>query len=454
MITDHNMPRMVPPDGTAHVAPPATKAHHDPVKRTMLVATSGQDGTAALRAAELLAARDSSDVVVLSVIEPNTMPAYAPQLGFLSPERDTVRAEARLAAVAQQLEQLHNVPGGGPAWPIEIQLGAAPDAIVEEARRRKVSLIIMDSGRHDAIARLLTGETTLRTIRRAECPVLAVGGAFNALPRVGVAAIDFSPSSIVAARAALGLLADGATLHLVHVWSRSGSNHPSELTRDEAYERKLPGMFDRVEEVLHALRSITLHPISLLGTPVEEILQFATSQGADLIAAGRRGHGIFERLLVGSVTTALVRSAPCSMLVTPEPGPADADELARSVMGVFESGTSNDWAIRLEGFSRRNLGRRTILEVDDPHVGKQMQASGYSLLGATYDHNDRRVQFMLGDPANETVHLTHTIGDVTAVAVRSDANGRDEALRVTHGDGQAVLRFLPSGAQHGELRAR
>jgi nucleotide-binding universal stress UspA family protein len=436
---------------TTSAAAPATETRGTRTAGPLLVATNGQDGTAALRAAELLAAHDRSDIVVLSVIEPEPASAYDPQFGIIAPEYEAARLETRRADLQRQLQ---SVAGAGAAWPTDIRFGPAPDAIADEARQRRASLIVMDSGRHDWIARLLAGETALRTIRRAQVPVLTVAGAFDALPRTAIAAIDFSPSSITAARAALDLLADDATLCLVHVWSRSASEHPSERARDETYERGLPALFDRVEKALGAPRGITVRRVTLLGTPVEELLKFAASQGADLIAAGRRGHGFFERLLVGSVTTALVRGAACSVLVTPEPAPAEADALARSVTGVSESHAPEEWAVRLDGFSRRNRGRRTVLEVDDPHVGLQMQAVGYALSGVAYDHNDRRVEIMLGDPEHETTHLTHTIRDVTAVAVRSDPGGKDEALRITHRAGRALLRFLVADTPDGKPGSR
>jgi nucleotide-binding universal stress UspA family protein len=415
--------------------------------RRLLVATSAQDGAAALRAAELLAPRYGSDVTVVSAIEPEPGAPYDPQFGFLSPNYVAARVEIRQADVRRQLQSLS---GGGATWPTDFVVGPAPDAITDEARRLRASLIIMDSGRHDRMTRLIAGETTLRTIRRAQTPVLAVAGEFNALPRTAIAAIDFSPSSITAARAALSLLADDATLYLVHVWSRSASDHPSERERDDAYERELPGLFDRVEEVLGAPRGITLRRVTLLGAPVGELLQLAATHGAQLIAAGRRGHGFFQRLLVGSVTTALVRGARCSVLVTPEPAPAEADQLSRSVTGVFESHTPEEWAAQLDGLSRRNRGRRSVFEVDDPHIGTQTQAAGYALFGVAYDHKDRRVEIMLGDPEHETTHLTHTIRDVTTIAVQSDPGGKDEALRITHHTGRALLRFLPSNAPASE----
>ncbi|HEY9426520.1 MAG TPA: universal stress protein [Gemmatimonadaceae bacterium] len=425
-----------------------TKVGGEPRTRPpIIVATSGQDGAASLRAAELIGSHTKSKVLVLSVIEPDPATPYDPQFGFVSPEYQATRLELREADVRRQLK---GATAKGAEWPIEIRFGPAPAVIADEARRLDASLVIMDSGRPGRITRLLIGETTLRTIRRAQTPVLTLAGELEKLPSVAIAAVDFSPASIAAARAALGLLSGEATLYLVHVWSRSASDHPSERARDDAYERALPGLFDRAQGILGAPPGITVQRITLLGDPVEELERFAASQGADLVAAGRRGHGFFERLLVGSTTTALVRGAKCHVLVTPEPTVADADAVARALTGVFASRAPDDWSVQLDGFSRRNRGRRVALEVDDPHIGTQLQATGYVLVGAAYDRNDRSIQLMLGDPGDEKVHLTHTVRNVTAVAVRSDESHNDQTLRIDHRDGWIMLRFTPSNRPEGE----
>jgi nucleotide-binding universal stress UspA family protein len=55
----------------------------------------------------------------------------------------------------------------------------------------------------------------------------------------------------------------------------------------------------------------------LEGDQARAILNFAAEQDADLIACGTHGRSMLERLLVGSVSTRILRSAPCSVLVAP-----------------------------------------------------------------------------------------------------------------------------------------
>ncbi|MDP3720162.1 MAG: universal stress protein [Acidobacteriota bacterium] len=51
------------------------------------------------------------------------------------------------------------------------------------------------------------------------------------------------------------------------------------------------------------------------GLPVDAIVTRAKAVGADVIVLGWRGHGAVRRLMAGSVSRGVVRSAPCSVLV-------------------------------------------------------------------------------------------------------------------------------------------
>jgi nucleotide-binding universal stress UspA family protein len=55
------------------------------------------------------------------------------------------------------------------------------------------------------------------------------------------------------------------------------------------------------------------------GDPALQLLRLAERIGAELIAAGSHGAGFFGRILMGSVSTRLVRRATCAVLVNPPP---------------------------------------------------------------------------------------------------------------------------------------
>jgi hypothetical protein len=101
----------------------------------------------------------------------------------------------------------------------------------------------------------------------------------------------------------------------------------------------------------------------------------------------------------------------------------------------------NEWRDLLDDFTRRNIGRRGTLEVDDPEIGAQAQEFDYPLLGATFDPHDERVELMFGELGNTARHLTRGIGGVTSIDLLKNDRGRDLAIRIAHGGGQTLLTF-------------
>jgi hypothetical protein len=146
-------------------------------------------------------------------------------------------------------------------------------------------------------------------------------------------------------------------------------------------------------------------------------------------------------MLAGSVTSALLRGAQRSVLVTPEPSFADVDRLSRLLTGMSESSDPAEWPEQLDAFTRRNRGRATVVEEDDRHLGAHLLERGYRLLGAAYDPHDREVELMLGGSRPDEAYVTRHIGDVDFLTVATDPSGKDMGLSVQHGRGQTLLTF-------------
>ncbi len=54
--------------------------------------------------------------------------------------------------------------------------------------------------------------------------------------------------------------------------------------------------------------------------PKESIVEEAQKWSADLIVLGSHGYGFWERMLLGSVSNAVVHHAPCSVLIVRNKG--------------------------------------------------------------------------------------------------------------------------------------
>jgi nucleotide-binding universal stress UspA family protein len=130
--------------------------------------------------------------------------------------------------------------------------------------------------------------------------------------------VDFSDDSKAALESAAALAGEyGAALVVLHVepvvFSAMG-----ELPPGPAVEAR-QALYDRLSRFAESVRRPGLRLEVRLeeGSPVGEILARAREMHAGLIVMGTHGHGGIERVLLGSVTTKVLRHAPCPVLCVP-----------------------------------------------------------------------------------------------------------------------------------------
>jgi nucleotide-binding universal stress UspA family protein len=414
-----------------------------PAPGPMIVAVGPRNGESVLRVARALTPCSPMGVIAVTAREPLPAVIYGGELGMVPAEFEQDRLRSELVKLG---ERVNAIAHEDPRWESRVLLGDPARMLADLARETNAPLIIMGIGRHRPLDRLLGVETALRTIRQAPCPVLAVAHGSAAPMREVVVATDFSIRSARAAEAVLPLLAEDAVLHVLHVWERAelgGSTSRASGDGDDSYERALPGRFRRFTESLALPPEVRVTHETRVGRPAAEILDFAEEVQADLIVAGRHGRGLLVSMLAGSVTSALLRGAQRSLLVTPEPAFADVDRLSRLLTGASESSDPTEWTVQLDAFSRRNCGRATIVEEDDRRLGAQVLERGYRLLGAAYDPHDHQIELMLGGAHTDEAYVTHHIAEVDFLTVATDPQGRDIGLSVQHGRGQTLLTFTP-----------
>jgi nucleotide-binding universal stress UspA family protein len=242
-----------------------------------------------------------------------------------------------------------------------------------------------------------------------------------------------------AARFALQLAAPNAIIYLAHVGPRDSAVSSWEGW-GPAYKEDAGATLIKVSEQLRLPEGATLQRVLLQGDPSTELLAFAASVGADLIATGSHGHGFVARMLIGSVATKIIRTSTFAVLCVPHA--AAMTKVRTTAQRPTTTRISrNEWAKTLQEFTRRNMVRPTSVEVDDLELGAQAQEHDYPFLGASYDAHDECVQVMLGDLASFGRHLTRSIAGVDEIEMMTDERGIDVALRIAHGAGQTLLTF-------------
>jgi len=285
--------------------------------RPVLLATDGSRlASAAIKMARRMATLGEWAPELLTVLEP--LPVSVGDMVLPAPpaQYQIVAGDSIVAAIKRQL-RTH----GDSSWKLTTDFGRAVPAIVRAAHEMNAQLIVLGLGQHGRFARLFGAETAARVARHTDIPILAVHARARGLPNVALAAVDFSDSSVRAAREALALLEPPGRLHLVHVkWSYNMTSLAnSEWER--AYAVGVEDEFARLRAKLGERRGIEITTALLTGGVIEHVLDEAKSIKSDLIALGSHSQNVFDRLMIGSTPAQVLRAAPCSVLVAP---PADA----------------------------------------------------------------------------------------------------------------------------------
>lgn len=405
----------------------------------VVVGVGGADPASVLRAARMLEPRAGGGIVAATVVEPPPAAIVGPEARLLPPSY----VDEEYADAARGLtEQLGTTGGSATSWHTRIVGGEPAFALTDLARSVNARLLVMGIGRHRAIDRVFGSETTLRAIRLAPCPVLAVHADLDGPFHDVVVGVDFSPASAYAAQTALPLLASNATLHLVHVWQPGEKDDAATRDANEAYRAALVTRFERLVDTLAIPATVEVKTAAREGRPAERVLDYAKAHRADLVAAGRHGLNLLERLLVGSETTALLRNAHCSVLVAPEPPVDTRDRLRLALAGTSHSTTPAEWKIQLDAFTARNHGRPVALDLEDLVFGARVVETGLELVRTAHDAATNRVEITVADPVRAAHRITRLLAGVDAVEVTADVAGRDRELRLRHAGGRTSLTFV------------
>jgi nucleotide-binding universal stress UspA family protein len=285
----------------------------------IVVATDGTDeASGALHIAEALSHRHGAAVEVISVQEPVPMHGvvYAETAGLSLAE---LNEAGRAALQARVQTQLASAGHGVAAWPLTVELGAPAPTILRFARAKGATQIVLGLGRHAVADRWFGSETALRVMRLAHVPVLAVPAGTRTLPKTALVAVDFSDFSRDAAETALQIVHPEGTLHLAHVlWKPFGETAWVDGEYwPETQRQRLRGQLEELAHRLESAHGVGVETHLLEGDAARETRHLAELLSADLIAAGSHGAGFFSRLLMGSVSTHLVRSATRMVLIAP-----------------------------------------------------------------------------------------------------------------------------------------
>lgn len=142
-------------------------------------------------------------------------------------------------------------------------------------------------------------------------------------PRNIVVGIDGSEQGVRAAETALAIAATHrARLHLITVvrppegwWGVVGSPPPADAlaaSMEHAQRTILDASLSRLDT-----SGVDVVSSEEIGDPSSALIDYCQRVSADLLVVGRRGAGMVERIVLGSVADRLAHHAQCDLLIVP-----------------------------------------------------------------------------------------------------------------------------------------
>ncbi|HSN04443.1 MAG TPA: universal stress protein [Nitrospira sp.] len=199
-----------------------------------------------------------------------------------------------------------------------LEIGSPADRIVEHAAKHQADLVLVGARGLGPIKERFMGSVSHRVLTFAPCATFILPGLMKTLKRVLLPL----QGSQDAERALLFLrhkpFREPVTITLLTVLPQTTPPWPVDaVTAKQLEGESLRGAEAFTETVAAQLTALghTVQRRAVLGAPVEAILREAKTLNPDLLMMGSRGrHGV-TRMVLGSVSHAVLHQAPCPLLV-------------------------------------------------------------------------------------------------------------------------------------------
>ncbi len=217
-------------------------------------------------------------------------------------------------------------------WDPLVSFGDPVDEAARIAEQQNADIVIAASYGLSGLKRFLLGTVVERMARTVSRPLLVVHPPKHPETRETDIPLEFGkivvgcslPSdSSQSLKYAISLAVEfRAELHLLHAAEKpldedivNPAQAPYGEVQQELQDRLCQGLAKLVPD--DVFKQCNVETVLVKGVPGEGLSSHAAEIGADLIVIGVRHRSAIEKLLVGSTTEAVLRHAPCPVLVVP-----------------------------------------------------------------------------------------------------------------------------------------
>jgi nucleotide-binding universal stress UspA family protein len=214
---------------------------------------------------------------------------------------------------------------GGELKVVNVEKGSPADALQALAESGEADLIVLGSTHHGHVGSVSPGSVAEHLLHGARCRLIIAPKGYakedHSQDRLRVLAVGYD--GMAESHAALqegARLAEKfhASMKVVGVATpvpAMGAAAAAQVGAEAGPDFQ-SRLHDAVAELPPELRAL---PVLEKGDPVAKLLD-ACESGVDLLVLGSRGFGPVLRLLIGSVSSRVIRAAKCPVMVVPRPG--------------------------------------------------------------------------------------------------------------------------------------
>ncbi len=265
------------------------------LEKILLATDMSLDSEGAIREAIKFASKCSSKIYACMTLETN-------------PEYETIGSNVFKKEEEQAMAHLESIKTRATKEGVSCEIVLhesmdAAEAIVDEAVKKKVDMIIIGRHGRKGVAKALMGETAAKVITHSPCKVLVIPKAAQLEYRNILVATD-------------GLIqAKAAVTEAIAIAKRCGS-HIIALSamRDES-ERAEATKFANEAAEMAKKEGVSAEAVTPAGRSFNAIVETAGGRGVDLIVMGTYGKTGIKKLLMGSSTEKVIGNAGCGVLV-------------------------------------------------------------------------------------------------------------------------------------------
>lgn len=290
----------------------------------------GVDGSESSLAAVRWAARDAQlrnvDLRLVHVVAPVSHTTSSSWAGVPAPA-DSSRLKLERYAARQIMESARMAAFDEVAPDVrsrvhsDVLTGSVVPTLTDYAEHADM-LVVGRRGRNP-VARAMFGSTSSGLVQHARCPVAVIHDDESTMARSPMApvvvGIDGTPTSEPATEIAFDEASRrGVHLIALHAWNDEGPLHfgrpghaPIEFAESRAHEEQI--LAERLAGWRSRYPDVPVHEVVVTDRPAPRLLEQA--QAAQLLVLGGHSHGRLARMLLGSVSSAVVTAAHVPVII-------------------------------------------------------------------------------------------------------------------------------------------